>query len=148
MKDYNFHYKVSDILHHPETPETIQILNKFSTLIPQCSDDGISGTIRIQWLNDEQLQIDILELSCCLITQCDRCGKNIHVELWASWLSYSADIPQKHKKRGIVVVEPDIYINAKDETIDLEEVITTDLLLSQSVVNLCQDCEKTVESDD
>jgi hypothetical protein len=146
MKDYNFNYKVSDILRHPETPETIQFFNKFSTLIPQCSDEGISGTIYIQWLNEEQLEINIEELSCILDTACDRCGKALEVELGASKLTYSADFPRKNKQRGEIVVEPDLFIDAKNLTINLEQVITTDLLLSQSIVNLCPECQKTVET--
>jgi hypothetical protein len=146
MKDYNFNYKVSDILRHPETPETIQFSNKFSTLIPQCSDEGISGTIFIQGLNEEQLIIDIKELCCILDSSCDRCWKDLSVELWASWLSYSADFPRKKKKRWEEVVEPDIYIDEKNLAIDLEQIITTDLLLSQSLVNLCLECQKTVET--
>lgn len=146
MKDYNFNYKVSDILRHPEHPETIQFSNKFSTLIPQCSDQGISGSLIIQWLNEEQLQIEIEELSCNLDTSCDRCWKELTIKLWASGLSYSADFPRKKKKRGEEIIEPDIYIDEKNLAIDLEQVITTDLLLSQSLVNLCQDCQKTVET--
>jgi hypothetical protein len=145
MKNYNFTYKVSDILRHPEHPETIQFSNKFSTLIPQCSDEWISGTIFIQGLNEEQLQVDIKQLSCRLDSSCDRCGKSLNIELGASWLTYSADFPRKKKKRGEEVVEPDIYIDEKNLLIDLEQIITTDLLLSQSLVNLCLDCQKTVE---
>lgn len=146
MKDYIFHYKVSDILRHPEHPETIQFSNKFSTLIPQCSDEGISGTIVLQGLNEEHLQIDILNLSCTLDSQCDRCGNPLSIKLGTTWMNYSAEFPYKTKKRDQIPVEPDIYIDEKNQTIDLEEIITTDLLLSQDIVNLCQVCQKTVEN--
>lgn len=146
MKDYNFIVKVSDILHTAGSNDTVVFTNKFSTRIPHLTAEGIACKITLQSLNKEEVRVAGEDCSCSIEVECDRCGASYVEELRVD--EFSVKVWLKKQKQKLEDLEEDIFIDPKNEVIDLEHYMTNTLLLTRSVVNLCTQCQQIEDRGD
>ena len=74
MKDQTFEIKVGDLLNQVAVDE-ITFENKKTSLISNLSEDWITGKIRLSWIDDENVLVEIENLTCELDEICDYCTK-------------------------------------------------------------------------
>ena len=75
MKDQTFEIKIGDLLNQVAVDEIV-FENKKTDLIPNLTEDGITGKIRLSWIDDENVLVEIEELTCELNEICDYCNKS------------------------------------------------------------------------
>ena len=61
MKDQTFEIKVGDLLNQVAVDEIV-FENKKTSLIPNLTEDWISGKVRLSWIDDENVLIEIEDL--------------------------------------------------------------------------------------
>lgn len=146
MKNYNFKIPVADILKESSIKDTILFTEKFSTLLPQLIDPGISIEMEIQWMDKTSLLITIKKGLAPCAYPCDRC-----------WTTTTKDISLEEKqvkcffedtKNHTIEDDDIIYIDKNKKIVDLEIFLTQSFLLTDDLVHLCKNCAKEKTDDD
>jgi hypothetical protein len=145
MHEHHHTIKLYDILMHPERPDIIQFHNKFSTNSTQFSTITVEGACLLQWLNPYQANISIQSLKYSINVLCDACWTLFEHTYEGEWWTYLAWISSKDKKTKQEIVHLDIYIDAKNYTIDILPIIQSETMLSFPVTFICPKCQKLVE---
>lgn len=140
MKDYKFSIKVSDLLQHSWHRDTIHLHNKFSTILPQISEEWINADLELIWLDEKTLLLTLIKANTSTINTCDRCGKEFNEQLEVSNLEIKCFL-EEDRPHTYAVDDDILLINKKDETIDVENVIVEALVLQKSVKSLCSECQ-------
>lgn len=140
MKDYKFSIKVSDLLKHSWTRDTIQLHNKFSTILPQVTDEWISANVELLWLDEKTLLLTILKANATIINTCDRCWKEYKETLSINNIEVKCFL-EEERPYTYSTDDDILLITKKDETINLEEVIVESLVLQRTVKSLCSECQ-------
>jgi uncharacterized metal-binding protein YceD (DUF177 family) len=143
MNPSTFTIKVSDILLHSGTRDTITFTNIFSTILPGLQPEGISGTIILENLNKSEILITIENLIAPLATMCDRCGKDFIEQRILEDISIQAKILSKTP-----LTEDILSIEPKALTVDIEDFIRDQFFLHQPLKNLCNICEQFSTDED
>lgn len=140
MRNYNFKIPVADVLKESSTHDTIQFTEKFSTLLPQLIDPGISATIEIQGMDKSSLLITINKARASCLSDCDVCGKaqkyNIEFQNKEIKCFFEKESPESVHDDDIV------YIDPSHKVVDLEQFLVESFLLSDEVVHVCTNCEQ------
>ncbi len=149
MKDYKFSIKVSDLLRHPWTTDTLQLHNKFSTILPLIEVPWIQAIVELVWLDNKTVLLTIVSASCTVWSTCDRCGTEFQETLSVSSIIVKCFLEEESSQNSFEW-DDIIVISKKDETIDIEHVIVEALVLQKSVKSLCSECQavSTNDSDD
>lgn len=148
MKDKNFKIKIWDLLHNIGSSDDVHFEKKFLDDLTWLDEEGISGDINLQSLNNEALYCTLLNVSCKIVEDCDTCAKTYTREVkvpdytakFVLWdiSSYTSDKSD----------EEVFQIDSKDEFIDLEEMVKQAIVLKEPIVKHCKKCEKELESVD
>ena len=142
MKDQTFEIKVGDLLSQVAVDE-IEFEHKKTTLIPNLSEDWITGKIRLSWVDDENVLVEIEQLSCELDETCDYCTKEFKRKIEVQW--YSSRFTLNKEEINYANDEVLFFIDEKTSTINIEEMIYQAIELERPIVLYCPDCAKNHE---
>lgn len=134
MKNYDFTIKVADLLHHSWSIDTIEFVNKFSTRFSHLREPWLSCAVEVTWLNDQDLNIELHDLTAPIHIECDRCGSGYDGTLTVEYADIKASVDPTDQEI--------LTIDKKNERIDLNQRITDLLMVSLPVKTLCEECEK------
>ena len=143
MKDQTFEIKVGDLLNQVAVDELV-FENKKTTLIPNLTENWISGKIRLSWIDDENVLVEIEELSCELNETCDYCNKEFKRKIEIHW--YSSRFTLNKDEINYANDEVLFFIDEKTATINIEELIYQAIELETPFVLYCPECAKTHEN--
>ena len=143
MKDQTFEIKVGDLLNQVAVDE-ITFENKRTNLIPNLSENWITGKIRLSWSDDENVLVEIEELSCELDETCDYCTKPFKRKIKIQW--YSSRFTLNKDEINYTNDEVLFFIDEKTSTINIEEMIYQSIELETPFVLYCPDCAKNHEN--
>ena len=143
MKDQSFEIKVGDLLSQVAVDE-IDFKNKMTKLIPNLTDNWVSGKIRLSWIDDENVLVEIEELKCELNEICDSCTNSFIRKINIYW--YSSRFTTNKDEINYANDEVLFFIDEKTATINIEEMIYQAIELETPVVLYCPDCAKKHEN--
>ena len=143
MKDQTFEIKVWDLLNQVAVDE-IDFKNKMTRLIPNLTNVWISGKIRLSWIDDENVLVEIEELKCELNEICDCCTNTFIRKINIHW--YSSRFTVNKDEINYANDEVLFFIDEKTATINVEEMIYQAIELETPVVLYCPDCAKKHEN--
>ena len=143
MKDQSFEIKIGDLLNQVAVDE-IEFINKKTTLIPNLTNDWISGKIRLSWIDNENVLVEIEELKCELNEICDCCTNPFIRRMKINW--YNSRFTVNKDEINYANDEVLFFIDEKTATINIEEMIYQAIELETPVVLYCPDCAKKHES--
>ncbi len=144
MQDTNFVIKIADLLKNTWSKDAVHLEKKFSKEI-KTSDEGISATVRLMWLNDSSVLVTLTDIKATVHKECDRC---------TAWYTDEAYIEELVLKGVVPTGEEDFIgeenehciINTNESSIDLHDPIVHAIKFCDHVVNHCPDCAKIVAS--
>ena len=141
----SFVLKVADLLRARWSHDTVPFANLMSNHIPQLTEKGMSGELYIQWLNDTTVLVELENVTCDLNEVCDFSETSFvrHVETW--WQSARFVVHDGTQGEELDVYDDEFPINAKDETINLEDFIVQAIVLEQPAVIINPDYQKEYE---
>lgn len=152
IKDKVFKLKIADLLNETGRSDEIAFEKKFSDYIPNIDDAWISGLLSVQSLDAYSLLWILTDLKATLNEVCDSC-----------WTAYTrvVEIPsylvrfviEKHvsEEEKTACEDPILFIESKDETINIEDMIVQAILLNDPFVKRCAACVhrlKDINDDD
>lgn len=137
MKDYNFKIKVGDLLQESSLKDSISFVNKFSTSLPQLTQEWISVDMIVQWMDRHSILLYIEKAKAPMYTWCDTCGCKIEHILTIQ----DEEVVCCFEKNIDTTEKEMIFIHEKESVIDIEEWLINSLLLMSPVVYLCKDCQ-------
>lgn len=143
MKDQTFEIKVGDLLNQVAVDE-MSFEHKKTSLIPNLSEDWISGKIRLSWIDDENVLVEIEELSCELDETCDYCTKPFKRKIEIQ--NYSSRFTLNKEEINYANDEVLFFIDEKTSTINIEEMIYQAIELERPIVLYCPECAKNHEN--
>ena len=143
MKDQTFEIKVGDLLNQVAVDE-ISFEHKKTTLIPNLSEDWVTGKIRLSWIDDENVLVEIEELTCELNETCDYCNKSFKRKIEIH--GYSSRFTLNKDEINYANDEVLFFIDEKTATINIEELIYQAIELETPFVLYCPDCAKDHEN--
>ena len=143
MKDQTFEIKIGDLLNQVAVDELV-FENKKTDLIPNLTENWITGKIRLSWIDDENVLVEIEELSCELNETCDYCNKEFKRKIEIHW--YSSRFTLNKDEINYANDEVLFFIDEKTATINIEELIYQAIELETPFVLYCPDCAKTHEN--
>jgi len=137
MKDQSFEIKIADLLNQVAVDELV-FENKHTNLIPNLSKDWISGKIRLSWIDDENVLVEIEELSCELNEVCDYCTKEFPRKIEVH--GYSSRFTLNREEKDYANDEVLFFIDEKNATINIEEMVYQAIQLENPFVLYCPEC--------
>ncbi len=143
MKDQSFEIKVSDLLNHIANDEII-FDKKFTNLIPNLSDDWISWKVKLSWIDDENVLVELEYLHCELNEVCDCCTNSFKRNVDVYW--YSSRFTMNKEERDYANDEVLFFIDKVKYTINIEELVYQAIQLESPFVLYCPDCAKNHEN--
>ena len=143
MKDQTFEIKVGDLLNQVAVDEIV-FENKKTSLIPNISEDWVTGKIRLSWIDDENVLVEIEELKCELNETCDYCNKSFKRKIEIQW--YSSRFTLNKDEINYANDEVLFFIDEKTATINIEELIYQAIELETPFILYCPDCAKKHEN--
>ena len=143
MKDQTFEIKVGDLLNQVAVDQII-FEHKRTNLIQNLSEDWISGKIRLSWIDDENVLVEIEELSCELNETCDYCTKPFKRKIEIQ--NYSSRFTLNKEEINYANDEVLFFIDEKTSTINIEEMIYQAIELETPFVLYCPECAKKHEN--
>lgn len=143
MKDQTFEIKVGDLLNQVAVDE-ITFENKKTSLISNLSEDWITGKIRLSWIDDENVLVEIENLTCELDEICDYCTKPFKRKIEIQ--NYSSRFTLNKEEINYANDEVLFFIDEKTATINIEEMIYQAIELERPIVLYCPDCAKKHEN--
>ena len=143
MKDQTFEIKVGDLLNQVAVDE-MAFEHKKTNLIPNLSEDWISGKIRLSWIDDENVLVEIENLTCELDETCDYCTKEFKRKIEIQ--DYSSRFTLNKEEINYANDEVLFFIDEKTATINIEEMIYQAVELERPVVLYCPECAKNHEN--
>jgi uncharacterized metal-binding protein YceD (DUF177 family) len=152
MKDKKFLIKISDLLNETGKSDEIAFEQKLIEEIPNLTKEGVSGSLTIQSVGADSLLGTLHDVSCSIEDPCDSCGKGFVRDVTIP--EYTARFVAKDsitKEEEEASEEAILYINDKDETIDITDMVYQAILLNDPFVKRCPACEKKIaasEDDD
>lgn len=136
-----FTLKVSDLLLHAWSQDTISFASIFSTKLPT-NEKWINITILIEHLNKNELLVTLEEWIAYFHTPCDRCWKIFEEQ------RVIRDCVWKATVWTLIEFEDSILIDEKNLTLDLENFIVDQFNLHEPIKKLCTKCQKILQDDD
>lgn len=141
MKDYSFKIKVADILQDSSHNDSIQLVNKFSTDLPQLIDPWISANIFLQGMDHQTLLLQVDEVVAPISVACDVCGEIYTDQIAVSDLEVKCFFGDKDEE--LIEEFDDIILwDDRTKTVDVENFLVESISLSFPVVNCCEKCQK------
>ena len=142
MKDQSFVIKVSDLLDHIATDEIV-FENKKTSLIPNLSDKWLSWKVKLSWIDEENVLVEIEDLHWELIETCDYCTNLFNKEIDIHW--YSSRFTMNKEEKDYANDEVLFFIDKLKYTIDIEEMVYQAIMIETPFVKYCPECAKNHE---
>lgn len=136
-----FTLKVSDLLLHAWSQDTITFVNIFSTKLPT-NEKWISVILFIERLNKNEVLVTIEEWTAYFHTPCDRCWKIFEEKREIIECVWKATV------WTLVEFEDAIIIDEKNLTMDVEDFIVDQFNLHDPIKKLCTKCQKLSDDKD
>lgn len=143
MKDQTFEIKVWDLLNQVAVDEIV-FENKKTDLIPNLTENWISWKIRLSWIDEENVLIELEELTCELNETCDYCTKTFKRKIEIQW--YSSRFTLNKDEINYANDEVLFFIDEKTATINIEEMVYQAIKLETPFVLYCPDCARNHEN--
>ena len=143
MKDQTFEIKVWDLLNQVAVDEIV-FENKKTDLIPNLTENWISWKIRLSWIDEENVLIELEELTCELNETCDCCTKTFKRKIEIQW--YSSRFTLNKDEINYANDEVLFFIDEKTATINIEEMVYQAIKLETPFVLYCPDCARNHEN--
>lgn len=137
MKDQSFEIKIADLLNQVAVDELV-FENKHTNFIPNLGKDWISGKIRLSWIDDENVLVEIEELSCELNEICDYCTKGFPRKIEVH--GYCSRFTLNKEEKDYANDEVLFFIDEKNATINIEEMVYQAIQLENPFVLYCPEC--------
>jgi len=149
MKDQNFSIKISDLLNQTWSIDEVVFEKKISAQIPNLSKEGISWTFVIQSLNEAALLGTLTDVKCSISDVCDSCQapyeREVFVPEYVARFVIEDDRTEEEKAANS---EEEVFlIDAKSETINIQDMVVQAILLHEPIVKRCPPCEKKLEAE-
>lgn len=149
MKDKSFLIKISDLLNETGKSDDIAFEGKFVETIPTLTPEGISGSLIIQSVWTDALLGTLHDLSCRVNELCDSCGttytREIHIPEYTAKFVVEESLSKEEEE---ATDEAILFINEKDETIDISQMIEQAIVLNEPFAKRCAECEKRLSTED
>lgn len=149
MKDQNFSIKISDLLNQAWSVDEVRFEKKFSSQIPNLTAEGISWTFVIQSLNEASLLGTLTDVKCSIQDVCDSCQTSYEREVFVP--EYTArfviEDDRTDEEKEANTDEEVFLIDAKSETINIQDMVVQAILLHEPIVKRCPPCEKKLEAE-
>ena len=143
MKDQTFEIKVGDLLNQVAVDEMV-FENKRTSLISNLTENWVSWKIRLSWIDDENVLVEIENLTCELYEICDYCNKNFKRKINVQ--NYTSRFTLNKEEINYANDEVLFFIDEKTATINIEEMIYQAIELETPFVLYCSDCAKHHEN--
>jgi len=142
MKDYAWKIKVSDLLKNPGNTDNIKFENKFlKTNDITLSKEWIKWEVFLQWINHDEILVNVEKLSLNIIYNCDIC-----------WKEYKNPFELKDKEQAKFVntdkikIKEKIYddnfpIDMRTQNIDIENLIEIIIKSQEPIIKKCWKCK-------
>jgi len=149
MKDQNFSIKISDLLNQTWSIDEVVFEKKFSSQISNLTKEGISWTFVIQSLNEAALLGTLTDVKCSISDVCDSCQapyeREVFVPEYVARFVIEDDRTEEEKAANS---EEEVFlIDAKSETINIQDMVVQAILLHEPIVKRCPPCEKKLEAE-
>lgn len=143
MWDQSFSIKVWDLLNQVAVDEIV-FENKKTKMIPNLTENWMSWKIRLSWIDEENVLVEIEDLFLELEEVCDFCTKNFvrKVEIH----EYSARYTLNKDENEYANDESLFFIDEKNATINIEELLYQAIKLETPFVIYCSECAKNHEN--
>jgi len=148
-KDKIFALKIADLLNEAGRSDEIVFDHKFSDQLPNLDDEWVSWSLSVQSLDEHSLLGTLEDVSATMHDACESCGvgfvRTVHIPLYTSRFVFEKDISEDEK---VSSEDPLLYIDSKDETINIEDMIVQAILLNDPFVKRCDQCAKRLDAID
>jgi uncharacterized metal-binding protein YceD (DUF177 family) len=148
MKDKVFKIKIADLLNESWKEDQIYFDHKFSDQLPNLDADGMAGTFTIHSLDTTSLLGTLTDITASFHEICESCGtafdRRVEIPLYTARFVFEDDISEKEKTES---EESLLYIDPKDETINIEDMSVQAILLNDPFVKRCPKCTKRLEAE-
>lgn len=149
MKDQKFLIKISDLLNETGKSDEIAFENKFVEQIPNLMEEGIAGVLTIQSVGADSLLGKLQDLTCRIEDPCDSCGKSFIREVtipeYTVRFVATGSLTKEEEESSEEAI---LYINEKDDTIDISDMVYQAVMLDDPFVKRCPACEKRLEAEE
>lgn len=149
MKDQNFSIKISDLLNQTWSIDEVVFEKKFSSQIPNLTKEGISWTFVIQSLNEAALLGTLTDVKCSISDVCDSCQAPYEREVFVpEYIArFVIEDDRTEEEKAANSDEEVFLIDAKSETINIQDMVVQAILLHEPIVKRCPPCEKKLEAE-
>lgn len=151
MEQYNFKIKIADLLLNPWQEDTISFENKITKNIENLQKEWISWKVYLQSITNNSLFVELRDIKAYIKDICDICWKEFNREANVKSFSSKFVTPEIHHDITEKIHDDEFFINTKDETIDIEEIITQSIILEEPIIKKCNECikkEENIEDED
>lgn len=153
MKDKNFDIKVSDLLRNPWKTDQISFKKKISDKVQNLTKDWIRWKVNLRSLDKTSLSVTLNDLSCRVDDVCHACWIDYVREIDVNEYEIKFIIPDKklwNLDKASQIEEWEVfYIDAKNVTIDIEEMVYQAILSEEPLTKRCKEClNKVIEGYD
>lgn len=133
--DRNFIIHLWDILAGKTLEDNILLENKYSKRLPNLNN-GITGSIYIQHWDASTVMLEMWPFSCSMNLDCDVCWKTEEIEV-------KTESRQTKRMKWIdaSLLKEDDYLITDTSRINIEEVVTEDILLQLWPRIICKNCQ-------
>lgn len=146
-KDKVFKVKIADLLNETGKEDQIHFDHKFSDQLPNLGDEGMAGTFTIHSLDNASLLGTLTDITASFHEVCESCGtafdRDVEIPSYTARFVFDKDISEKEKTES---EEALLYIDPKDETINIEDMVVQAILLNDPFVKRCPKCAKRLEA--
>ncbi len=141
IQDTIFKVKIADLLNETWRADQIDFDHKFSHQLSNLTEEGMSWTFTIQSLDTSSLLGTLTDVLVNFNETCDSCGTSflrvVEIPSYTVRFLFEKDALKEEKTESEEAV---LYIDDKDETINIEDMIVQAILLNDPFVKRCNDC--------
>ncbi|MDR0651621.1 MAG: hypothetical protein LBG59_09885 [Candidatus Peribacteria bacterium] len=145
MKEKNFEIKIADLLNHLGS-DTIEFSEMKTPLLPHLTEKGISGMLKLYAVDGKSILVHLEEGKASLSDTCEICGKafirSLHIDRYEAKFTLDAKELEESNEEVLFLIE------AKNATINVEEMLYQAVMLQTPFVIACEKCEKRTLTDD
>ena len=146
IEDKVFKLKIADLLNEAGKADTINFEKKFSDQLPHLTEDGMAGSFTVQSLDEASLLGTLTDITATFHETCESCGKkflrSVEIPSYTARFVFDKDVSEDEKTQS---EEALLFINPKDETINIEDMVVQAILLNDPFVKRCPACTKRLE---
>jgi len=144
MKDFWFKIKISDLLKNPGSQDKIKFEKKFTNQIQWLTESWISGKIFIFGSSPKSVDVVLEELKTEIKEKCEICWKTYIRNVEIKNYETTFVTPDIHHDITEKIHDEEFLINTKDMTIDIEDLVSQAINLTNPIVKKCENCEKII----